>query len=100
VWVAERGRRVIGLIVLMGDGEQPEIRSVAVLPAFQRQGIGRALMNHVETLARTAGHVSVQLYTNAKLPELVTYYVRLGYVAGERRVDHGYDRVFMTKRLD
>ena len=100
VWVAETEERVVGLIVLNKDGPEPEIRSVAVLPVVQRHGIGRALVAHAEKAAREAGHSNVRLYTNANIPELVGYYTGLGYVEVERRLDGGYDRTFMRKRLD
>lgn len=99
VWVAEKDGRVVALIVVFEDGGEPEIRSVAVLPSMQRGGIGRALMNHAETMLRESGYSTVRLYTNVKIPELVVYYTGLGYEEVERRLDHGYDRVFMKKRL-
>jgi ribosomal protein S18 acetylase RimI-like enzyme len=99
VFVVERDGVVIASLTLMEDGSEPEIRSVAVLPEFQRQGIGRALMRHAEEAAREAGYSTVQLYTNVNIPELVTYYTGLGYTEVERRLDHGYDRIFMRKRL-
>src|SRR5439155_3665482 len=100
VWVTGTEERLVGLIVLNEDGPEPEIRSVAVLPAVQRHGIGRALIAHAERIAREAGHSTVRLYTNANIPELVGYYTGLGYVEVERRLDGGYDRIFMRKRLD
>ena len=100
VWVAERDGRVVGTMVLVADGDTVEIRSVSVLPTCQRQGVGRTLMAHAETVARQAGHSRVRLYANARLPELVLYYAGLGYTEVERRWDRGFDRVFMAKTLD
>jgi N-acetylglutamate synthase-like GNAT family acetyltransferase len=100
VWVAEQDGRVVGTIVLVADGETAEIRSVSVLPTCQRQGVGRTLIAHAETVARQAGHSRVRLYANARLPELVLYYAGLGYTEVERRRDRGFDRVFMAKTLD
>ena len=39
----------------------------------------------------------LSLYTNAALDELVEYYRRCGFVVRERRMEHGFDRVFMIK---
>jgi N-acetylglutamate synthase-like GNAT family acetyltransferase len=100
VWVAERDRQVVGTMVLVADGDTTEIRAVSVLPTCQRQGVGRTLLAHAETVARQAGHSRVRLYANAKLPELVLYYSGLGYTEVERRRDRGFDRVFMVKALD
>jgi ribosomal protein S18 acetylase RimI-like enzyme len=99
VWVIELDRAVVGLMVLMEMPGAFEIRSVAVRPAHQGQGLGRKLMSHAEILARQTGRLTLRLYTNAKIPELVTYYSKLGYREGERRQDQGYERVFMVKAL-
>jgi GNAT superfamily N-acetyltransferase len=99
VWVLELGRAIVGLMVLIEQPEAFEIRSVAVRPAHQRQGLGGRLMSHAEFLAMQAGRSTLRLYTNAKIPELVTYYSNLGYREGERKQDQGYERVFMVKTL-
>ena len=99
VWVLDLDGVVVGLMVIMDEEHTCEIRSVAVLPAYQRKGLGRRLMAHAETLARSAGCSTLRLYTNANIPELVTYYSRLGYSEEARRQDRGYDRVFMVKIL-
>ena len=99
VWVIELDRAVVGLMVLMEMPGAFEVRSVAVRPAHQGQGLGRKLMWHAEILARQTGRSTLRLYTNAKIPELVTYYSKLGYHEGERRQDQGYERVFMAKAL-
>jgi predicted N-acetyltransferase YhbS len=86
-------------MVLIERPEVFEIRSVAVRPAHQRQGLGGRLMSHAEFLARQAGASTIRLYTNAIIPELVTYYSNLGYREAERKQDQGYERVFMVKKL-
>lgn len=99
VWVLELDRAVVGLMVLMEEPGGFEIRSVAVRPAHQRQGLGERLMLHAELLARQAGRSTLRLYTNAKISELVTYYSKLGYHEENRKQDQGYERVFMVKTL-
>ena len=99
VWIAERDGRMVGAVVLVDAGETAEIRSLSVLPNCHRQGVGRTLLAHVETVARQRGHPRIRLYANAKLPELVVYYTGLGYAEVERRRDRGFDRVFLAKTL-
>ncbi len=50
------------------------IENVAVLPAFQKRGYGRALLAHAESLATAAGLPAVRLYTNARFEENVRLY--------------------------
>ena len=53
-----------------------------------------------QAIAAERGVSILRLYTNAALPELARYYERMGYKIMERRLDEGYDRVFLEKRLD
>jgi GNAT superfamily N-acetyltransferase len=99
VWILEVDRAIVGLMVLIEEPDSFEIRSVAVLRSHQRRGLGRRLMSHAEKLARETGRSTLRLYTNAKIPELVTYYAALGYSEEARKQDRGYDRVFMVKSL-
>ena len=98
VQVATGDGELIGLIVTI-DERDHEIRSVAVLPAFQRKGVGQRLMAQAEAQARALGYETIRLYTNAKLPELVRMYEGMGFTQRERRYDGGYDRVFLTKAI-
>lgn len=99
VTVAESGGAIIGAVVL-GPGEEGfTIDNVAVHPARQDEGIGRALLELAEADARTAGHDTVHLYTHEKMTENQALYARIGYVEYERRAGDGFSRVFMRKRL-
>jgi len=99
VWVLEYDSRIVGTMALIEGPGFLEIRSVAVLPEYQRKGLGQRLMLHAETTAREARCARLRLYTNAGIPELVTYYSKLGYCEEARKHDAGYDRVFLTKLL-
>lgn len=52
---------------------------LAVLPAYQRQGIARRLIDVVEQQAREQGFQRVVLGVRTALPENVRYYQSLGY---------------------
>lgn len=69
--------------------QQPEGESaflyghrLAVLSAYRRQGVGRALMNAVETFAHSWGLAEVRLEVRAAQPESQAFYTRLGYQRG------------------
>jgi ribosomal protein S18 acetylase RimI-like enzyme len=69
------------------------VRRVAVDPAWQRQGVGTALMRWAHDHARTAGLPEVRIGVRLQLPGNLRFYQRLGYqVLGEHR-HPGYDRV-------
>lgn len=51
--------RAIGWIGAIEDDDVWEIQPIAVAPAMQRSGLGRALVADIEWLARSAGAVAV-----------------------------------------
>jgi RNA polymerase sigma-70 factor (ECF subfamily) len=95
VTVAERGGEIAGLAVLLIDDEGFTLDNVAVHPAHQGAGVGRALLEHAEAAARRAGFDSIRLYTHELMTENVALYERIGYVEYERRGPLRY----MRKRL-
>ena len=99
VTVAERGGEIVGLIVLAVDAEGFAVDNVAVDPAHQGSGVGRALLEHAEAAARGAGFDSIYLYTHELMTENQALYRRLGYEEYERRM-HGDARlVYLRKEL-
>ncbi len=80
------------------DGSM-HLESVAVDPLHQGQGIGKALIAHVEGRAAARGLPAVDLYTNAVMTANAAMYGRLGYREIGTRVHGGYARVFFIKRL-
>lgn len=99
VTVVESEGAIVGAIVFGPTEEGFTIENVAVHPARQGEGIGRALLELAETEARRAGHDAVHLYTHEKMTENQALYARIGYAEYERRAEDGFSRVFMRKRL-
>jgi ribosomal protein S18 acetylase RimI-like enzyme len=90
----------LGVLVLEDD--PPEallLDNVALAPAAQGQGLGRALMGFAEAEARRRGRPAIRLYTNAAMETNIRLYERLGYAVTRRAREAGFDRVFMEKRL-
>jgi predicted N-acetyltransferase YhbS len=63
---------------------------LSVLPAHRRRGVGRELINYVETRARTLGLAGVRMGVRVALRPLHAYYDRLGYRLLEYRTHPGY----------
>jgi ribosomal protein S18 acetylase RimI-like enzyme len=99
VTVAERGGEVVGLIVLGDDDEGFFVDNVAVDPSHQGSGVGRALLEHAETVARDEGFDSIYLYTHELMTENLAMYSRAGYVEYERRRHGDACLVYLRKRL-
>lgn len=83
--------RVVATASLAGD----VVRSVFVLPAVQGRGLGKALMRHVERVARDAG--VQRLLVPASLTA-VSFYAALGYSA-IREVVEGDERTQVMARV-
>jgi len=96
-WVA--GAPVVGFVVAYRRGDHWHLENVAVEPSAQGTGLGGALIAHVEAMARAAGAVAVELYTNARMTENMSLYPRLGYTETGRALENGFDRVFYRKEL-
>lgn len=93
VFVALDGARVVATASLAGD----VVRSVFVLPGRQGHGLGKALMTHVEDVARAAG--VQQLRVPASLTA-VPFYKALGYAVVREVVDGDERTLVMARQLD
>ena len=99
LWVAELDGQVTGYVVAYPQGTAWMLENVAVDPATHGQGVGRALIAHVEDLAVQGGAVAVELYTNVRMTRNLALYPALGYSEVERARQDGFDRVFFRKAL-
>jgi ribosomal protein S18 acetylase RimI-like enzyme len=101
VLVAERDGELVGLVVLDVDAEGFLVDNVAVDPAHEGTGVGRALLSAAEAAAARAGFDAIHLCTHERMTENVALYERIGYVEYDRRA-HGRDRdllVYLRKPL-
>jgi ribosomal protein S18 acetylase RimI-like enzyme len=99
VTVAERDGEIAGLIVLAAGDEGFVVDNVAVDPAHQGSGVGRALLEHAEAAARRAGFDSIHLYTHERMTENLALYERIGYAEYDRRPIGDASLVYLRKRL-
>ncbi len=99
VFVAEDAGDVIGVIVLIQQESSMLLDNIAVHPDYQGKGVGRRLLEFAELETRRLGYTQLNLYTHECMTENIAMYERSGYVETERRTEHGYERVYMQKRL-
>jgi ribosomal protein S18 acetylase RimI-like enzyme len=98
VTVAERRGEIVGLIVLGISDEGFVVDNVAVDPAHQGSGVGRALLEHAEVAARGAGFDSIHLYTHERMTENLALYSRIGFVEYDLRL-HGEARLVYLRKM-
>ncbi|TXT62733.1 MAG: GNAT family acetyltransferase [Promethearchaeota archaeon] len=92
-FIALDGKKIVGVVGL----EKNYISSVFVLPKFQKKGVGKDLMKHVEKKAQTCGHKKVNL--NSSINAL-DFYKKIGYELGNKVEEENYGITYeMSKRL-
>jgi len=79
VWVVRREGEVAGYVVAEVLDGNAHVAQVSVAPRHGRQGIGRALVRHVEAWGQAAGRPATTLTTFRDVPWNGPYYARLGY---------------------
>lgn len=80
VLVATHASEVVGHAQLVPT-ERPgtiELKSVAVMPAFQRRGIGRALVDRASAVCRSEGARAMTVTTATADTENIRFYLRCG----------------------
>jgi GNAT superfamily N-acetyltransferase len=94
VWTGEGG-----YVVARPHGADWLIENVAVDPAAQGSGLGRALIAFAEAEGARRGFGRAVLYTHAKMARPRALYPKLGYRETGHGVANGMDRVFFEKAL-
>lgn len=87
-WVAtlsqdpEKGDRVVAMVGLEAKPEElgeAELRRMYVGAQVRRCGLGKVLVSHLETWAKTSGFTTVTLSTDAFMAEACKFYQSIGY---------------------
>jgi ribosomal protein S18 acetylase RimI-like enzyme len=86
-------------IVLADAGDHLVVDNVAVAPACQGQGRGRALLAFAEDEARRRGLPEIRLSTNVAMADNIIIYARLGYAETGRETQGRFERVLFAKAL-
>ena len=69
----------VAYLLLADVDGKAHIEQMSVRPSHHRQGIGRALLEHAASVARTRGYRAQTLTTFRDVPWNAPYYVRLGF---------------------
>lgn len=81
VFMAHLNGRAVGCVALVYTGpERFSLAKMAVSPAAQGKGIGRALLRHAIGQAREMGALTLRLGSNTRLQSAIHLYESLGFV--------------------
>ena len=78
------GEQVIGMARMLGDlGMNYYIKDVVVLPAYQRQGVGRLLLEELMKYIRENGVPGTDIFVElCAVPDKIPFYERFGFTYG------------------
>lgn len=99
VYALDLDGQLAAILVMEVAADHVWIDNIAVDPAFQGRGLGRFWLAFAEAEARRHGLAEVRLCTHERMHANIAFYGRCGYVETHRRVEDGFPRVFMTRRL-
>jgi ribosomal protein S18 acetylase RimI-like enzyme len=103
VWLLEAEGTVAGLAVAERHADHLMLFSIAVSPAFQRRGLGLAILRWLEGKAREWARPEIRLYTNARMERNIALYSTFGFrETGRRPNPHrpGWVVVDMAKQVE
>lgn len=83
--------KVLGFVVLYRIIDEAELRNIAVDPAHQRQGVGRALLAEARHRLLEAGAKHIYLEVRPSNREALKLYYSAGFGLHSRRKDYYHD---------
>ena len=83
---------IVGCAFLAEKDDHFYLGKLAVLPASQRRGVGKALIRAAEAHAIRAGKPIIELQTRVELAGNQRTFASLGFVETERTAHAGFDR--------
>ena len=97
VFIAIINNNIVGTVKLGIKGDEAYLSRFAVDYNSQNTGIGKSLMNEVDTYLKEMGVTKVTLHTSSKHDVLMRLYYGIGFYAEAIETDRGYLRARMVK---
>jgi ribosomal protein S18 acetylase RimI-like enzyme len=100
--VAELGARPVGFAVVTASEERAHLDAIAVSARTRGRGVGRALLEHAEALAHSAGARTMVLVTADSNLAALDLFLRSGFEISARLprfYARGQNALRLTKRL-
>jgi GNAT superfamily N-acetyltransferase len=89
--------KLVGIISLFQQGTSFQFRKLAVLPEFQKMGIGNQLLSRVEEFASSEG--GTLIWCNARV-SAIGFYIKAGYAhTGRLFSKNGFDYEILEKSI-
>ena len=99
VYIAYYDGKPVGSFRLKQDGNKVILSRFAVLPEFQRLGIGSKILKYAEESSRRSDVEMIELYSATEHRKLKNYYIRHGFKVVEVSEAKGYKRGVFQKQI-
>ena len=86
----------------MFESRRGHLLAIGVLPQHQREGIGRALLEHIEEVTRQYGSTEMRLWTAVDNEQALSFFEKAGYqIIGSKNsyYPNGQDALALSKKL-
>lgn len=83
IYIGEEGNRIVASAMVGYEGHRGWINYLAVLPAFQKNGYGRQIMEKAEKELVKIGCPKINLQIRKGNKSVIKFYERLGFVEDE-----------------
>ncbi|NLE26207.1 MAG: GNAT family N-acetyltransferase [Clostridiaceae bacterium] len=97
VYIAVLNDIIVGTVRLVIKDDEAYLSRFAVDCNSQNTGIGKSLMNEVDTYLKKMGVKKVTLHTSSKHDVLMRFYYGVGFFVEAIETDRGYLRARMVK---
>lgn len=90
--------RIVGSVMAGYDGHRGWLYYLAAAPGYQRQGLGRAIVEHVENILRAEGCPKINLQVRTTNRVVIAFYHQIGFTdddvlsLGKRLIEDGPGR--------
>lgn len=101
-WLAWLNNQVVGCIALRelpNPLRSAEIKRMYVQPAHRQHGIAKALLDALESFARSAGYDWLYLDSAPGMDTAINFYKRHGYIPCDRYNNNPQANIFLRKQL-
>lgn len=103
-FVATKDNKVLGYVGISAIIDEGYITNIAVFPAYRKQGVGSALLNHLFTFAKENALSFISLEVRESNHTAISLYKKFGFkTEGKRKnfyTEPSEDALIMTKRFD
>jgi len=95
----EGDNTINGYAILIENDDGWLLDNLAIDPNAQKSGMGKALVEHCEGFLKYLNVAKYRLYTNVAMHESLAWWLSLGFEETDRRLESGFNRIYMEKHL-